>query len=603
LTSTASCEACYPFRPATLSVFQRKWRALQQFQQTRGTLAMLAQWISLAAREHFEKARREPLITLGSAPLDNADFRAVVLGQLGESRLDTAILVDIAGEACHARGLDADTKGALRDIHRRVGAAILFESSGGQIDKLAHLPELRFALGEPPEVETTTIDTAAAKLEAASFFIRKVGTDGYRIHHQATLKKVVSDRRASLDEETEIKPALRRLVEGEFERGASVPILPFPADSMAIQDAPRLRLVVGDPETEWNTGAVGDRVGEWTRDRGPSPRLYPASLIWCLRKPGRELRDAVEHMLAWRRVAKELAEGLLGAEFDRAERAEVQTEVRTAEEGAKDQVWSGYRFVVLSDARSPTGLKVIDLGAGHASASETLCGRIVAALKNEGLLNEGIGAGYIDRHWPPAFKESSAWPLASLRQSFLNGTLTRLIDPDPVLRTRLAEFVAAGEFGLASGAAPDSRYRRVWFREDVSPTEITFEADVYLLTKALAEKLKSPEATPVTAPTPEPAVPGKPAIPESPHADADGSGAHAIIAVVGSIPPEQWNRLGTRLIPKMRAAGTVTATIRLEIEIDQTKATALSTELRQIIEETGLSGSVWIDQRRPAQRE
>jgi hypothetical protein len=31
--------------------------------QTRGTLAMLAQWISLAAREHFDKARREPLIT------------------------------------------------------------------------------------------------------------------------------------------------------------------------------------------------------------------------------------------------------------------------------------------------------------------------------------------------------------------------------------------------------------------------------------------------------------------------------------------------------------------------------------------------------------
>src|SRR5208337_1875336 len=35
-------EACYPFHPATLSVFQRKWQALPQYQQTRGTLAMLA---------------------------------------------------------------------------------------------------------------------------------------------------------------------------------------------------------------------------------------------------------------------------------------------------------------------------------------------------------------------------------------------------------------------------------------------------------------------------------------------------------------------------------------------------------------------------------
>jgi predicted AAA+ superfamily ATPase len=213
-------EACYPFHPATLSVFQRKWRALPQFQQTRGTLAMLAQWISWAAREHFDKARQEPLITLGSAPLHIPEFRAVVLGQLGETRLDTAILADIAGEPSHARALDADTRrGPLRDIHRRVGTAILFESSGGQVDKVAHLPELRFALGEP-EVETTSVDNAAAALEAASYFLRKVGTDGFRIHHQATLKKVVADRRASLDEETEVKPEIRKLVAAEIGRGA-----------------------------------------------------------------------------------------------------------------------------------------------------------------------------------------------------------------------------------------------------------------------------------------------------------------------------------------------------------------------------------------------
>ena len=49
-------ESCYPFHPATLSVFQRKWRALTQFQQTRGALAMLAQWISWASREQFRQA-------------------------------------------------------------------------------------------------------------------------------------------------------------------------------------------------------------------------------------------------------------------------------------------------------------------------------------------------------------------------------------------------------------------------------------------------------------------------------------------------------------------------------------------------------------------
>src|SRR5207237_2419299 len=96
-------EVCFPFHPATLSVFQRKWQTLTQYQQTRGTLAMLAQWISWAYRTGFTDARREPLITLGSAPLEVPDFRSVVLGQLGESRLVAAFDSDISGPHSHAR--------------------------------------------------------------------------------------------------------------------------------------------------------------------------------------------------------------------------------------------------------------------------------------------------------------------------------------------------------------------------------------------------------------------------------------------------------------------------------------------------------------------
>jgi hypothetical protein len=70
-----------------------------------------------------------------------------------------------------------------------------------------------------------------------------------------------------------------------------------------------------------------------------------------------------------------------------------------------------------------------------------------------------------------------------------------------------------------------------------------------------------------------------------------------LISVTGNIPPEQWNRLGTRLIPKMRAAGTLTAAISLEAEVDPTRAAALSTELQQIIDEIGLSSSMRVERR------
>ena len=592
-------EACYPFHPATLSVFQRKWRALTQFQQTRGALAMLAQWISWAAHEQFTKARTEPLITLGSAPLNVPEFRAVVLGQLGESRLDVAIDADLAGEIAHARSLDEDTTGALRDIHRRVGTAILFESSGGQVDKVAHLPELRFALGEP-EVETTTIDSAATALEGSGFFIRKVGTDGYRIHHQATLRKVVSDRRASLDEATEIKPAIRKLVEEEFKRGATLPVNFFPQDSAAVQDSPRLALIVLDPDEEWMNGnQVVERIGHWTQERGTSPRLYPGSLVWCARKPGRELRDKVELWLAWKRVAQEVTEGVLGSEYDRTDRAGIQTHVRDAEEAAKDEVWAGYRFIALADNQAEHRLKIIDLGAGHASSSETLCGRIISALKSEALLNENVGAGYIDRHWPSVFKDSGAWPLTSLRQSFLNGALTRLLDPDAILQRQIVEFVSRGDFGLASGTGSDGSFGRLWYAEPIRTEEVAFETNVFLVTKAKAEQLQTMANAPPPQTEPEPKAGAEPEPASKPSPDPepppDTGNQKTTLRLTGTVPPEVWNRLGTKMLPKLRSGEELSVGIEFTVSVGSQFAQNMETELRQVLDDLDLKDQVHVE--------
>ncbi len=590
-------EACYPFHPATLSVFQRKWQALPQYQQTRGTLAMLAQWIAWAYRDGFTTARREPLITLGSAPLQDMGFRSTILGQLGESRLVAAIDADIAGEQAHAKALDADTKGPLRDIHRRVGTAILFESSGGQTDKVAHLPELRFALGEP-EVDTTSVDNAAFALEDKSYFIRKMGSDGFKIGHQPTMKKVVSDRRASLDEETEIKPAIRKLVEDEFRRGASIPVVPFPRDGAEVPDLPRLTLVIIDPEAEWTGGgSLRGQIAEWTKQRGKSPRLYPGSVVWCIKKPGRDLREKVELSLAWKRVAREVADGTLGGDFDRADRADLQSKVAGAEDAAKDEVWGGYRFAVIADHQEADGLKTIDLGAGHSSSGETLCGRVIAALKSAALLNESVGAGYIDRNWPPALKESGAWPLASLRQSFLNGSLTRLLDPDTTLRGKVVEFVGRGEFGLASGQKPDGTYERVWFQEPITADEVAFESGVFLLTKVKAQALKAgvPEPIPGLEPPPVPPVPEQvPGPGPGPGLEPTPGVQTKTVRLVGAVPPELWNRLGTKILPKLRSGSDLKVGVDFSVTVNRDVAGSLTADLRQILADLGLASEIQI---------
>jgi len=589
-------EACYPFHPSTLSVFQRKWQVLPQYQQTRGTLAMLAQWISIAYPEGYKKARREPLITLGSAPMDVPAFRGVVLSQLGEPRLVPAIDADISGPQSHARALDADTKGPLRDIHCRVATTILFESSGGQVEKLAHLPELRFALGEP-ELDTTSIDNAAYALESKAFFISRVGSDGFRIYHKATIRKAVNDRRASLDEDEEIKPTMKSLVKKEFERGVSIPFVPFPKDGSVIQDSPKLTLVLMDAELEWTgTGPLRQQIAEWTKQHGKSPRLYPGSLIWCLKKPGRDLRDKVELWLAWKRVFTEVTEGTLGADFDRADRADIQSKVKDAEEDAKDEVWGCYRFAVIFDSRADDGLKPIDLGAGHASSGETLCGRVITALKSQALLNESVGAGYIERNWPPALKESGAWTLASLRQSFLNGALTRLLDPDTTLRNKIVEFVGKGDLGLASGQKPDGTYERTWFEEPISLDEITFDAGVFLLTKAKAKTLKAAgkgESRAVVSPVTQPASEG---IKEPEKAQAPSPGIQTrTLRLVGTVPPEIWNRLGTKIIPKLKSGSDLKIGVDFSVTVNSESARSIESDLRQILEDLGLKDKIKIE--------
>lgn len=560
---------------------------------------MLAQWISWAYRDGYKRARREPLITLGSAPPEASEFRATILSQLGEAKLESAITTDIAGETARTRGLDADTKGPLKDIHRRAGAAILFELSRGMVDKYAHLPELRFALGEP-EVDTTSIDNAAIALEKTGFYIRKAGTDGYRLGFHPKLNKVVNDRRASLNE-GEVKKSTEGLVRKVFETRAAVPLVFFPTDADAIPDSPRLSLVVKNPETEWSgQGGTRGEIAAWTSHRGKSPRLYAAGLVWCVRKPGRDLKERVETWLAWKRVEDEIAAGTPGGEFEKTEKAEVASKVRDAEETARDEVWAAYRYVVLADQKEPGGLKVIDLGAGHASAAETLSGRVITALKSQGLLNESVGAGYIERSWPPALKDTGAWPLSGLRQSFLNGALTRLSDPDAVLRGKIPEFVGRGDFGLASGQRPDGTYNRVWWNELVPPEEVSFEGDVFLLTKARAKALKTGLEPAVISGEPGVTTKVEPEIePGSEEVGEKPGGAVTVVMrtlrISGPIPPEVWNRLGTRLIPKLKSGSDLLLQFNAKLTVDASTAASLKKDLEQALADLGLSDLLDVD--------
>jgi hypothetical protein len=563
--------ACYPFHPATLSVFQRKFRALPQYQQTRGMLGILAQWLSCHYGGSGTPVPGEALITLGSAPLGDRGFRAALLGQLGAPRLDPAILADLVADNSHAHALDADSAGPLHDIHRRVGTAILFECAGSRIDQAASLPELRFALGAPG-LDTTSVDTAAAALAARAFFVRQVGADGYAIGSRAKLSKLVAEKCASLDADRDLLPEARRLVRQIFEAGRPLPVIAFPDDAASVRDAPHLSLLVADPTLPWDGSAdLRQFIAAWTYRRGAEPRRFPAALLWCLCQPDGSLLKRVETALAWRAVRQDLGAGLLADDTDQGEIRSIDASIRAAEQDAKDAVWASYRFLAFADRQEASGLRVIDLGAGHSSSRETVGSRALAALRSHGLLSDDVGAGYVARKWPPSLAAAGAWPLSGLRQSFLDGSLIRLLDADAALRSRVIEWVETGAFGLASCVGPDGSYQTVWFRQLLPASAISFDAELYLLKPDVAAGLLDRPACDAAQPAEE---------------------QPTTITISGDLPADQWNRLGARLIPKLHAAGRLSASITLVCQIDAVPAPGLTKDLRQILAELDLAGLI-----------
>ena len=309
--------------------------------------------------------------------------------------------------------------------------------------------------------------------------------------------------------------------------------------------------------------------------------------------------------MAWRRVENEVSQGNLGPEFDRAELAEVRASVNEAKEATRDEVWAAYRYVALLDAQAQTGLRIIDLGAGHSSGSDSLSERVLVAMKSGALLNDSVGAGYIERHWPPALKDEGAWPLPSLRQSFLNGALTRLLNPDDVLRRKVVEFVESGEFGLASGAKEGGQYTKVWHNETVHPDEVAFEHGVYLLTRAKAELLRTrPEQEGVEFNQDEAnASEAELEQGEEQNAGADPTQSEFDIPpqqktrlrISGAVPSETWNRMGTSLITKLRNKEDLHLNIDITVSVDSTESVYFESELRQTLDDLGLSDQVQIE--------
>jgi len=125
---------------------------------------------------------------------------------------------------------------------------------------------------------------------------------------------------------------------------------------------------------------------------------------------------------------------------------------------------------------------------------------------------------------------------------------------------------------------------------------VNFDANVFLLTKAKARALRSratngPIVEDISKPEEKP-----PIIPESVPEPKTGPTSQTVtLNLRGSIPPEVWNRLGTKLIPKLRSGGELTAQVNFSVTLDGKAVGSFEAELRQILEDLGLAERIKIE--------
>jgi hypothetical protein len=139
----------------------------------------------------------------------------------------------------------------------------------------------------------------------------------------------------------------------------------------------------------------------------------------------------------------------------------------------------------------------------------------------------------------------------------------------------------------------------VWFEEVVAPDEVAFDAGVFLLRKDSAKALKAgapPE--PVPGPSPQPGPEAIPLPKPSPALGPEPAPGATVktLRLVGVVPPEVWNRLGTKILPKLRSGSDLRIGLEFTVTVKADAAGSLAAELQQILQELGLGEALRVEE-------
>jgi hypothetical protein len=485
-TAYEQFRTCYPFHPAVLSVFERKWQALPRFQRTRGILRLLALWVAHAWREDQQKAYKEPLIGLGSAPITDPQFRAAMFEQLGANDLEGPVTTDIAGRSdAHAVRLDREATPELRKarLHQKAATVILFESNGGQLRTEATVGEIKTALGAP-ETNLSEVDQALEALVGACYFLT-VERNRYRFSLSPNVNKILADRRAAVQPK-EIEDRLRKEIEKCFQQGPKdleVVRRFFPKKTSDVLNQPVLTLAVFGPDQTADLPATREWMETIVRECGSSGRTFKSAVLFAVCDSAQAMSDQARDTIAWEDIDDDED---TKKRLDESQRRMLAQRVGRAANDLRESIWRAYRHVYLLG--KDNALRDADLGAITTSMAGSLVEVIINELTRNDEVTTGVGPNQLIRNWPGGMTE---WATKAVRDAFFaSPILPRLLKADAIKRT-IADGVAQKQLGYARREST-GQLALLKFGESLPETDVEIAEDVFILRAPDAQKLLAP---------------------------------------------------------------------------------------------------------------
>jgi hypothetical protein len=576
--------ASYPFHPTLLSVFERKWQALPRFQQTRGILRLLALWVANAYQAGFKGAHKDPLIGMGTAPLDDPIFRSAIFEQLGRAKLEGAVTTDICGKKeSHAVRLDKEAVETIKKarLHQKVATSIFFESNGGQSKTEATLPEIRLAVAEP-EIEIGNVETVLETLSTTCYYL-SADKNRYRFSLTPNLNKILADRRASVQPK-KVEERVRAEVQKIFQAGTGAERVYFPEKNNQVPNRAVLSLIVLSPSQSISEKETKDFIESATKEK-----TFKSGLIWAVPDAANALRDECRKVLAWEDIDDEKSE----LRLDEAQLRQLDENLKKARRDAKEAVWRTYKNLMLLGKDG--SWKTVDLGLVHSSAANSLTELMVQRLEQEGDAEKGVSPNFLTRNWPPAFKE---WSTKSARDAFFaSPQFPRLLNPDSIKDT-ITRGVENGMLGYV-GKKPDGAYAPFHWKSSVALQDVEISDDMFIVQKETAEAYVAAERGP-TPPPVEPPVTGKPpgapptTTPPPPVTPPPATG-YACVRWSGDVPPQKWMNFYTKVLSKFAAQSGLKIGLNVQIAPDGGVSNQKVDEIKFALRELGLADDVSVN--------